>query len=163
MITVFFPPFSPSLSPCSYWLLLLDLDQLLLGAVLFTLLSFLFPTIAVFYLCILSIFLYHYMASFVMLELTLEFIFEFPFYHMLLYPFSPPLPSNGLFLTPYVHQRHPIDQPQTFMHLKPSPISFNRIFDSFFDRFWLLLSHYLSFNSFSTLMTGRVLLPFTKK
>ena len=145
-----------------------DLDQLLMGAVLFTLLTFLFPTVGVFYICILMVYLVS-LGMTLLLEIILQFIYDFPFYHLMLRLFMPVKLSESLVFKSIIHRvsSNGEDYPKLmklYLYLKPSPISFPKLFSPFLRRqIGQLFLYYFCLDSLTAIVSGNVLLPFTKR
>ena len=150
-----------------------------MGTVLFTLLAFLFPTVAVFYLCILMIYLGG-LSMTLSFEVLLQFIFDFPLYHLLLRWISPPFTLSSSFIlssTFYrLNDRGPSDGNETpreissndsamklYLYLKPSPLSFHKLFLPLSQKLGHLFYYYFCLDALKAILFGNVLLPFTKR
>jgi len=128
-----------------------DMDQLLLGTILFTLLTFLFPTVAVYYLlfalCRLGIIVIH-----ACLETALAFMNHFPLFATMLRVKDPDRLPGGVYL---------VMEPSTPPKLIPknSPIPFSQIFFQHL-RVWSMLSrHYSPLRLLRCVLTGRFITP----
>jgi phosphatidylinositol glycan class Q protein len=152
-----------------------DLDQLLMGTILFTVLIFLLPTVAVFYLAFafarLSIVLV--CAG---LESLLSFLNHFPLFILLLRFKDARRVPGGIYLVADDNVRSPGDENQvnghtnghtngqdimllppiqSFVKMEPLPLSFNHIFRSYTILADRLRMHYQSFNVVSRILTGQ--------
>ncbi|KAG8948278.1 phosphatidylinositol N-acetylglucosaminyltransferase subunit gpi1 [Tulasnella sp. 424] len=128
-----------------------DLDQLLLGTILFTLLAFLFPTVLVYYalfaLARVSIILAH--AS---LETCLAFLNHFPLFAMMLRLKDPSrLPGGIYFDCSNIASGH--------IELKNQPISFGRLFSQHVRVWSKLAAHYDPRRLLRCLFTGAFITP----
>ncbi|KAI0007146.1 Gpi1-domain-containing protein [Xylariaceae sp. FL0662B] len=113
-----------------------DLDQLLVGTILFTLLSFLLPTVVVFYLNF---------------ALARGIRFE-------LYDTHDRLSVNSKPSTPPSSP-----QPTSVICLKPTPLAFTAMFHQYFQMGSRIRKHYLSPRVLFCLMTGRFVPPIHRK
>ena len=139
-----------------------------MGAVLFTLLTFLFPTVGVFYICILMVYLVN-LGMTLLVEIILQFIYDFPFYHLVLRLVMPVKLSESLVFKSIVHRisSNSEDCPKRmklYLYLKTSPISFPKLFSPFLRRqIGQLFLYYFCLDSLTAIVSGNVLLPFTKR
>ncbi|KAI9850993.1 MAG: phosphatidylinositol N-acetylglucosaminyltransferase subunit gpi1 [Thelocarpon superellum] len=147
-----------------------DLDQLLLGTILFTLLFFLLPTVVVFYLTFAS-------ARMVIISLKaaldtlLACLNHFPLFALMLrIKDSRRLPGGIRFelhdtLTPTTSPLSPDSTvPQTaYIHLEPVPLPFREMFHQYFQLGHRLRKHYLSPRVLFCLATGRFVPPIHRK
>ncbi|KDQ07353.1 hypothetical protein BOTBODRAFT_611370 [Botryobasidium botryosum FD-172 SS1] len=129
-----------------------DLDQLLLGTILFTLITFLFPTILVYYtlfaLMRLAIIFAH-----ATLETFLAFTNHFPLFAMMLRLKDPSRLPGGIY---FVHQK--IGNSRRWV-IKNLPIPFSRIFFQHL-RVWSKLSaHYDPLRLLRCFLTGTFITP----
>ncbi|KIO32566.1 hypothetical protein M407DRAFT_18607 [Tulasnella calospora MUT 4182] len=128
-----------------------DLDQLLLGTILFTLLAFLFPTVLVYYalfaLARVLIILIH--AS---LETCQAFLNHFPLFAMLLRLKDPARLPGGI----YFDCSH---SPSGYIELKNQPISFGRLFFQHVRVWSKLAAHYDPRRLLRCLFTGAFITP----
>ncbi|KAL8654880.1 MAG: hypothetical protein Q9210_001232 [Variospora velana] len=146
-----------------------DLDQLLLGTILFTLLSFLLPTVIVFYLTFTSA----RMATIFLkaaLDTLLACLNHFPLFALMLrIKDSRRLPGGICFElrdTPSVVLRstQPRDvRPCSYILLKSVPLSLRAMFDQYFQLGHRLRRHYLSPSVVLCLTTGQFLPPLHRK
>ncbi|KAI4119940.1 MAG: hypothetical protein LQ345_000199 [Seirophora villosa] len=146
-----------------------DLDQLLLGTILFTLLSFLLPTVFVFYLTFTSA----RMATIFLkaaLDTLLACLNHFPLFALMLrIKDSRRLPGGICFElrdTPSVVLRstHLRDaRPCSYILLKSVPLSLRAMFDQYFQLGYRLRKHYLSPSVVFCLSTGQFLPPLHRK
>lgn len=146
-----------------------DLDQLLLGTILFTLLFFLLPTVAVFYLTFTSarmaiIFLK------AALDTSLACLNHFPLFALMLrVKDSRRLPGGICFElrdTPSVSSRFsdPNDTPPTsYIMLKSVPLSLRAMFNQYFQLGHRIHKHYFSPSVVLCLITGQFLPPIHRK
>ncbi|KAL8768452.1 MAG: hypothetical protein Q9209_005358 [Squamulea sp. 1 TL-2023] len=146
-----------------------DLDQLLLGTILFTLLSFLLPTIIVFYLTFTSarmgiIFLK------AALDTLLACLNHFPLFALMLRIKDSRRLPGGIYFelqdTPSVLLRSAnphITPPCSYILLKSVPLSLRAMFDQYFQLGDRLRKHYLSPSVVYCLSTGQFLPPLHRK
>ncbi|KAL8899307.1 MAG: hypothetical protein Q9192_001640 [Flavoplaca navasiana] len=146
-----------------------DLDQLLLGTILFTLLSFLLPTIIVFYLTFTSarmgiIFLK------AALDTLLACLNHFPLFALMLrFKDSRRLPGGICFElqdTPSAILRSTVPAafpPCSYIVLKSVPLSLRAMFDQYFQLGYRLRKHYLSPSVVYCLSTGQFVPPLHRK
>ncbi|KAK9466195.1 N-acetylglucosaminyl transferase component-domain-containing protein [Lipomyces arxii] len=130
-----------------------DLDQLLIGTLLFTLLTFLLPTVLVFYLAFASA-RFGIIVLNAMLESSLVLLNHFPLFAIMLrLKDSKRLPGGIEFDVMFDAETNPPDT--VYIRLKPLPLPVTAMFHQY-----LLLSrriqrHYLSFRVISLLLTGQ--------
>ncbi|KAI4097143.1 MAG: hypothetical protein LQ344_000553 [Seirophora lacunosa] len=146
-----------------------DLDQLLLGTILFTLLSFLLPTVVVFYLTFTSA----RMATVFLkaaLDTLLACLNHFPLFALMLrIKDSRRLPGGICFElrdTPSVVLRSTQSRdarPCSYILLKSVPLSLRAMFDQYFQLGYRLRRHYLSPSVVFCLSTGQFLPPLHRK
>lgn len=137
-----------------------DLDQLLMGTIFFTVLIFLLPTVAVFYLAFafarLSIVLI--CAS---LESLLSFLNHFPLFILLLRAKDYRRVPGGIYLVadtdPTTVERADASYapPHSFVKLEPLPLSFHDIFRPYRILAERLRMHYQSFSVVTRILTGQ--------
>ncbi|KAI9889025.1 MAG: phosphatidylinositol N-acetylglucosaminyltransferase subunit gpi1 [Vezdaea aestivalis] len=146
-----------------------DLDQLLLGTILFTLLVFLLPTVAIFYFTFAS-------ARMVIISLkaTLDTLLaclnHFPLFALMLrIKDSRRLPGGIRFElrdTRAIWAQTGVDSdtsPTSYVHLKSVPLSFRAMFHQYFQLGHRLRKHYLSPSVILALATGRFVPPIHRK
>ncbi|KAI1352066.1 N-acetylglucosaminyl transferase component [Xylaria sp. FL0043] len=149
-----------------------DLDQLLVGTILFTLLFFLLPTVIVFYLNF---------ALARMVIILLKAVFDtmlsclnhFPLFALMLRAKDPRrLPGGIRFELRDTRNRHTINSssssasvssPTSLIHLKPVPLEFSAMFHQYFQMGNRLRKHYLSPRVLFCLVTGRFVPPIHRK
>ncbi|KAJ3746295.1 N-acetylglucosaminyl transferase component-domain-containing protein [Lentinula detonsa] len=123
-----------------------DIDQLLFGTILFTLLAFLFPTVLAYY----ALFALLRLATILIqasLEIQLAFMNHFPLFALVLKLKDPWRLPGGLYF----------DFVRVLVHNQP--ITLGRIFFQY-TRLWTkLASHYDPFRLFKSLLLGRFLVP----
>ncbi|KAF8317983.1 Gpi1-domain-containing protein, partial [Clavulina sp. PMI_390] len=136
-----------------------DMDQLLLGTILFTLLAFLFPTIVVYYLLfavvrLLTIFVH---AS---LETLLVFMNHFPLFTVML-RLKDPARLPGMRYSPpsYLSYLHQPTVVLTCSFFKNSPIPLSRIFFQYLRLWSNLTAHYSPLRLLKCLLTGGFITP----
>lgn len=163
-----------------------DLDQLLLGTILFTLLFFLLPTVIVFYLTF-AIARMGIISVKAVLDTALAFLNHFPLFALMLRIKDPQrLPGGIRFelmdasaqskpapasmpetLSPSkkkADQPIPLECPPTsYIKLKSVPLTFPRMFQQYFQLGNRLRKHYLSFNVILCLVTGQFVPPIHRK
>ncbi|KAI0179671.1 Gpi1-domain-containing protein [Hypoxylon sp. FL1284] len=149
-----------------------DLDQLLVGTILFTLLFFLLPTVVVFYLNF---------ALARMVIISLKAIFDtllsclnhFPLFALMLRAKDPKrLPGGIRFELRDTPDRLSINstspspspsQPTSVIYLKPIPLAFTAMFHQYFQMGNRIRKHYLSPRVLFCLFTGRFVPPIHRK
>ncbi len=158
-----------------------DLDQLLLGTILFTLLFFLLPTVIVFYLT----FAFARMGIISVkgvLDTASACLNHFPLFALMLrVKDSQRLPGGIRFeLTDAKPQSRPSSKrkadgdikdggaasappPTSYIYLRSVPLSFPTMFQQYFQLGNRLRKHYLSFNVILCLMTGQFVPPIHRK
>ncbi|PGH21567.1 hypothetical protein AJ80_03127 [Polytolypa hystricis UAMH7299] len=148
---------------CNY-----DLDQLLLGTILFTLLFFLLPTVIVFYLTFASarMIIISLKAT---LDTCLAFLNHFPLFALMLrVKDSRRLPGGIHFelVKPPTVTSSACDFPTTstsYIHLQSIPLSLREMFDQYFQLSQRLRKHYLSPSVILCLMTGKFVPPIHRR
>lgn len=147
-----------------------DLDQLLLGTILFTLLFFLLPTVVVFYLT----FALSRMAIITLkaiLDTLLSCLNHFPLFALMLrLKDSQRLPGGIRFalLTPPprpspLQHKLPTSPPTSYISLTSVPLTFRAMFHQYFQLGHRIRSHYLSPRVLLGLATGRFVPPIHRK
>ncbi|KAH8880355.1 Gpi1-domain-containing protein [Thozetella sp. PMI_491] len=147
-----------------------DLDQLLVGTILFTLLFFLLPTVVVFYLnfAIARMVIISLKAVF---DTMLSCLNHFPLFALMLRVKDPKrLPGGIRFelgatqdyrLAPTSPPRQP---PLTsVIYLKPIPLNFKAMFHQYFEMGRRIRKHYLSPRVLLCLLTGKFVPPINRK
>ncbi|KAI9680727.1 MAG: phosphatidylinositol N-acetylglucosaminyltransferase subunit gpi1 [Caeruleum heppii] len=146
-----------------------DLDQLLLGTILFTLLFFLLPTVVVFYLTFAS-------ARMVIISLKaaldtlLACLNHFPLHALMLrVKDSRRLPGGIRFALHDCTSRDPLPSaygprpPTSYIQLHSVPLSFRAMFQQYFQLGHRIRKHYLSPQVIFCLATGRFVPPIHRK
>ncbi|OAQ96000.1 hypothetical protein LLEC1_03849 [Akanthomyces lecanii] len=145
-----------------------DLDQLLVGTILFTLLSFLLPTVGVFYLnfAIARMIIISMKAGF---DTLLSCLNHFPLFALMLrVKDSRRLPGGIRFELRDAHDNRPpslnVDEPPTsVIYLKSVPLSFKAMFNQYFQMGGRIRKHYLSPRVFLCLLTGQFVPPINRR
>ncbi|KAH6623604.1 N-acetylglucosaminyl transferase component-domain-containing protein [Chaetomium tenue] len=147
-----------------------DLDQLLVGTILFTLLFFLLPTVAVFYLnfAIARMVIISLKAVF---DTMLSCLNHFPLFALMLRVKDPGrLPGGIRFeLRDTQDFRRPVNDssPQlpstSVIHLKSVPLKFKAMFYQYFQMGQRIRKHYLSPRVLFCLLTGKFVPPLNRK
>ncbi|KAI1158593.1 n-acetylglucosaminyl transferase component GPI1 [Nemania serpens] len=150
-----------------------DLDQLLVGTILFTLLSFLLPTVIVFYLnfALARMVIILLKAVF---DTLLSFLNHFPLFALMLRAKDPRRLPGGIRFElrdtlhrPSVHSTSTSSSsfrsPTSLIHLKPVPLEFSAMFHQYFQMGHRLRKHYLSARVLFCLVTGRFVPPIPRK
>ncbi|KAI1429071.1 N-acetylglucosaminyl transferase component [Xylaria sp. FL1777] len=149
-----------------------DLDQLLVGTILFTLLFFLLPTVIVFYLnfALARMVIILLKAVF---DTLLSFLNHFPLFALMLRAKDPRrLPGGVRFELHDTHNRHnvnsssissPFSSPTSLIHLKASLEHYSAMFHQYFQMGSRLRKHYLSLRVLFCLVTGRFVPPIHRK
>ncbi|KAI1114031.1 n-acetylglucosaminyl transferase component GPI1 [Nemania sp. NC0429] len=150
-----------------------DLDQLLVGTILFTLLSFLLPTVIVFYLnfALARMVIILLKAVF---DTLLSFLNHFPLFALMLRAKDPRRLPGGIRFElrdtlhrPSVHSTSTsassFRSPTSLIHLKPIPLEFSAMFHQYFQMGHRLRKHYLSARVLFCLVTGRFVPPIPRK
>ncbi|TVY41486.1 N-acetylglucosaminyl-phosphatidylinositol biosynthetic protein [Lachnellula occidentalis] len=148
-----------------------DLDQLLLGTILFTLLFFLLPTVIVFYLT----FACSRMAIIslkAVLDTLLACLNHFPLFALMLrIKDSQRLPGGICFELKDTHQLtlstpatdSPTTPPTSYIYLKSVPLTFRAMFHQYFQLGHRIRKHYLSPRVLLCLATGKFVPPIHRK
>ncbi|KAI1139391.1 Gpi1-domain-containing protein [Hypoxylon sp. FL0543] len=149
-----------------------DLDQLLVGTILFTLLFFLLPTVVVFYLnfALARMVIISFKAIF---DTLLSCLNHFPLFALMLRGKDPRrLPGGIRFELRDTQHRLSINstpslpspsQPTSVIYLKPIPLPFAAMFHQYFQMGSRIRKHYLSPRVLFCLMTGRFVPPIHRK
>lgn len=150
-----------------------DLDQLLVGTILFTLLSFLLPTVVVFYLnfAVARMAIISLKAVF---DTMLSCLNHFPLFALMLRVKDPRrLPGGIRFELRDTPDRLPVVSgspilvpsvpPTSVIYLKPIPLSFTAMFHQYFQMGNRIRKHYLSPRVLFCLVTGRFVPPIHRK
>ncbi|KAJ4324985.1 pig-Q [Fusarium piperis] len=147
-----------------------DLDQLLVGTILFTLLFFLLPTVAVFYLnfAIARMAIISLKAGF---DTMLSCLNHFPLFALMLRIKDPRrLPGGIRFELRDTHDyRHDTTSsadgppPTSVIYLKSIPLTFRIMFNQYFQMANRIRKHYLSPKVFFCLLTGMFVPPINRK
>ncbi|KAI5859882.1 Gpi1-domain-containing protein [Durotheca rogersii] len=148
-----------------------DLDQLLVGTILFTLLFFLLPTVVVFYLnfALARMAIISFKAVF---DTMLSCLNHFPLFALMLRAKDPRRLPGGIRFelrdTPdrLIDSKSPSSspsQPTSIIHVKPIPLSFTAMFHQYFQMGGRIRKHYLSFRVLFCLVTGRFVPPIHRK
>ncbi|CAZ85429.1 unnamed protein product [Tuber melanosporum] len=146
-----------------------DLDQLLIGTILFTLLIFLLPTVLVFYLTFASA-----RMAIIMLKASLETLLaclnHFPLFALMLrVKDSKRLPGGIRFelldtvaVVKGFRRSYEIP-PLSYINLKSTPLPFGAMFHQYFQLGQRIRKHYVSPHVILCLMTGRFVPPIHRK
>ncbi|KAL5002261.1 N-acetylglucosaminyl transferase component-domain-containing protein [Aspergillus recurvatus] len=142
-----------------------DLDQLLLGTILFTVLFFLLPTVIVFYLAFTSarMLIISLKAA---LDTWLAFLNHFPLFALMLrVKDSRRLPGGIRFELREEHDTSPstLDPTIHYIHLESIPLTLRAMFDQYFQLAHRLRKHYLSPQVIFCLFTGRFVPPIHRR
>ncbi|KAI1479654.1 Gpi1-domain-containing protein [Daldinia eschscholtzii] len=149
-----------------------DLDQLLVGTILFTLLFFLLPTVVVFYLnfALARMVIISFKAVF---DTLLSCLNHFPLFALMLRGKDPRRLPGGIRFelrdTPYrlsINSTSPLpflSQPTSVIYLKPIPLAFTAMFHQYFQMGSRIRKHYLSPRVLFCLVTGRFVPPIHRK
>ena len=146
---------------CNY-----NLDQLLVGTILFTLLSFLLPTVAVFYLnfALARMVIISLKAAF---DTLLSCLNHFPLFAIMLrIKDASRLPGGVQFELQKVNVRdgHELgDLPTSVISLKSVPLPLRSIFHQYFQMADRIRKHYLSPRVLFCLLTGKLVPPLNRK
>ncbi|KAJ5132637.1 N-acetylglucosaminyl transferase component [Penicillium atrosanguineum] len=142
-----------------------DLDQLLLGTILFTVLFFLLPTVVVFYLTFASarMLIITMKAGF---DTCLAFLNHFPLFALMLrVKDSRRLPGGIRFELRDESDKKSTDSDSTFsyIHLESIPLPLRAMFDQYFQLGHRLRKHYLAPRVIFCLATGRFVPPIHRR
>ncbi|KAH7015435.1 N-acetylglucosaminyl transferase component-domain-containing protein [Ilyonectria destructans] len=146
-----------------------DLDQLLVGTILFTLLFFLLPTVAVFYLnfAIARMVIISLKAGF---DTLLSCLNHFPLFALMLRIKDPRRLPGGIrfeLRDTHIHRQtspNTSNQPPTsVIYLKSIPLTFRAMFNQYFQMANRIRKHYLSPRVFFCLLTGMFVPPINRK
>lgn len=147
-----------------------DLDQLLIGTILFTLLIFLLPTVLVFYLTFASA-----RMAIIMLKATLEMLLaclnHFPLFALMLrVKDSKRLPGGIRFelkntraIVAVFDNSTDTTTPISYIHLKSTPLPFRAMFHQYFQLGQRIRKHYVSPHVILCLMTGQFVPPIHRR
>ncbi|PYH89451.1 hypothetical protein BO71DRAFT_422995 [Aspergillus ellipticus CBS 707.79] len=139
-----------------------DLDQLLLGTILFTVLFFLLPTVIVFYLAFASarMLIISLKAA---LDTCLAFLNHFPLFALMLrVKDSSRLPGGIHFELREEHDKSSSTS-VPYIHLESIPLTLRAMFDQYFQLGHRLRKHYLSPQVIFCLVTGRFVPPIHRR
>ncbi|KAL7268003.1 pig-Q [Rhizina undulata] len=144
-----------------------DLDQLLVGTILFTLLIFLLPTVLVFYLTFAGARMAIILGK-ATLETLLACLNHFPLFALMLrVKDSKRLPGGIRFeLVDDVVTRFKVPREVpviSYIHLKSTPLPFNAMFHQYFQLGNRIRNHYVSPRVILCLVTGRFVPPIHRK
>ncbi|KAI0475537.1 N-acetylglucosaminyl transferase component-domain-containing protein [Xylariaceae sp. FL0804] len=149
-----------------------DLDQLLVGTILFTLLFFLLPTVIVFYLnfALARMVIISFKAIF---DTLLSCLNHFPLFALMLRAKDPRrLPGGLRFELRDTQDRHSVNSnspmtpylpPTSVIYLKPVPLKFTAMFHQYFQMGNRIRKHYLSPRVLFCLVTGRFVPPIHRR
>ncbi|KAA8646091.1 phosphatidylinositol N-acetylglucosaminyltransferase [Aspergillus tanneri] len=142
-----------------------DLDQLLIGTILFTVLFFLLPTIVVFYLAFASarMLIISLKAA---LDTWLAFLNHFPLFALMLrVKDSRRLPGGIRFELREEFDKSPTNKSHSvpYIHLESIPLTLRAMFDQYFQLGYRLRKHYLSPEVIFCLFTGRFVPPIHRR
>ncbi|KAI1489239.1 N-acetylglucosaminyl transferase component-domain-containing protein [Biscogniauxia mediterranea] len=151
-----------------------DLDQLLVGTILFTLLFFLLPTVVVFYLnfAIARMVIISLKAVF---DTLLSCLNHFPLFALMLRAKDPRRLPGGIRFELRDTQHRPSNTlksplstasappPTSVIFLKPTPLPFTAMFHQYFQMGHRIRKHYLSPRVLFCLVTGRFVPPIHRK
>ncbi|KAF4957716.1 hypothetical protein FGADI_2955 [Fusarium gaditjirri] len=147
-----------------------DLDQLLVGTILFTLLSFLLPTVAVFYLnfAIARMAIISLKAGF---DTLLSCLNHFPLFALMLRIKDPSRLPGGIRFELRDSHDYRYDKadnadglpPTSVIYLKSIPLTFRIMFNQYFQMANRIRKHYLSPKVFFCLLTGKFVPPINRK
>ncbi|KAL2826976.1 muts domain V-domain-containing protein [Aspergillus cavernicola] len=140
-----------------------DLDQLLLGTILFTVLFFLLPTVIVFYLAFTSarMLIISLKAA---LDTWLAFLNHFPLFALMLrVKDSRRLPGGIRFELRQENSNNTLDSTVHYIHLESIPLTLRAMFDQYFQLGHRLRKHYLSPRVIFCIFTGRFVPPIHRR
>ncbi|RAL10893.1 uncharacterized protein BO97DRAFT_435759 [Aspergillus homomorphus CBS 101889] len=143
-----------------------DLDQLLLGTILFTVLFFLLPTVIVFYLAFASarMLIISLKAA---LDTCLAFLNHFPLFALMLrVKDSRRLPGGIRFELREEHDKSTANKSAAsvpYIHLESIPLALRAMFDQYFQLGHRLRKHYLAPRVIFCLVTGRFVPPIHRR
>lgn len=147
-----------------------DLDQLLVGTILFTLLFFLLPTVVVFYLnfAIARMVIISLKAVF---DTMLSFLNHFPLFALMLRIKDPGRLPGGIRFElrdtqEFRHGANDTTKPipsTSVIHLKSIPLSFKAMFHQYFQMGHRIRKHYLSPRVLLCLLTGKFVPPLDRR
>ncbi|KAH7322809.1 glycosylphosphatidylinositol-N-acetylglucosaminyltransferase complex, subunit PIG-Q/GPI1, variant 2 [Stachybotrys elegans] len=147
-----------------------DLDQLLVGTILFTLLFFLLPTVVVFYLnfAIARMVIISMKAGF---DTMLSCLNHFPLFALMLRIKDPArLPGGIHFELRDTHNYNRVstnadinEPPTSVIYLKSIPLTFRAMFHQYFQMAHRIRKHYVSVRVLLCLLTGKFVPPINRK
>ncbi|GAB1208762.1 hypothetical protein APSETT445_007517 [Aspergillus pseudonomiae] len=143
-----------------------DLDQLLIGTILFTVLFFLLPTIIVFYLAFATARM-SIISVKAILDTCLAFLNHFPLFALMLrVKDSRRLPGGIHFELREEHDKSSNNDSASivpYIHLESIPLTLRAMFDQYFQLGHRLRKHYLSPRVIFCLVTGRFVPPIHRR
>ncbi|KAI0206831.1 N-acetylglucosaminyl transferase component [Astrocystis sublimbata] len=139
-----------------------DLDQLLVGTILFTLLFFLLPTVIVFYLNFALARMVIILLK-AMFDTMLSCLNHFPLFALMLRAKDPRRLPDRHRTTSTSSSSSISASPTSLIHLKPVPLEFSAMFYQYFQMGSRLRKHYLSPSVLFCLVTGRFVPPIHRK
>jgi len=130
-----------------------ELDQLLLGTILFSLLTFLLPTVLVFYFTFASARMAIMMAK-ALSETILVCLNHFPLFAVMLRIKDPARLPGGIRFELHRMTFERQDLSTSYVSLKAVPLGFSEIFQQYFELGRRLRAHYLSYEVMTCLLMG---------
>ncbi|RDA86360.1 hypothetical protein CP532_4338 [Ophiocordyceps camponoti-leonardi (nom. inval.)] len=143
-----------------------DLDQLLVGTIFFTLLSFLLPTVVVFYLnfAVARMIIIFIKAGF---DTMLSCLNHFPLFALMLRVKDPRRLPGGIRFElrdgPEQKASDSNEPPTSVIYLKSIPLSMGAMFNQYFQMAHRIRKHYLSPGVLLRLLTGQFVPPINRK
>ncbi|CAG8419763.1 unnamed protein product [Penicillium salamii] len=139
-----------------------DLDQLLLGTILFTVLFFLLPTVVVFYLTFASarMLIISMKAGF---DTCLAFLNHFPLFALMLRVKDSRRLPGGIRFELREEQNKGSSALASYIHLESIPLPLRAMFDQYFQLGHRLRKHYLAPRVIFCLVTGRFVPPIHRR
>lgn len=139
-----------------------ELDQLLLGTIFFTLLTFLMPTVLVFYLTFASARMVIMMAK-AILETILVCLNHFPLFAVMLRLKDPTRLPGGIRFELHSMTFEREDYSTSYIVLRPIPLALKHMFHQYFEMSRRMRKHYLSFEVMLCLIEGRFVPPMPRE
>ncbi|EUC62225.1 N-acetylglucosaminyl transferase component Gpi1 [Rhizoctonia solani AG-3 Rhs1AP] len=138
-----------------------DMDQLMLGTILFTLVTFLFPTVTVYYM-LFTLTRLGIIGIQATLETILAFLNHFPLFALMLRVKDPARLPGGIELRLEICGKSPAIPPSTRLELVNKPIPYSQIFFQHLTVWSKLSSHYNPLRLLKCALTGALITPISR-
>ncbi|KAJ1309781.1 hypothetical protein OPQ81_006546 [Rhizoctonia solani] len=138
-----------------------DMDQLMLGTILFTLVTFLFPTVTVYYM-LFTMTRLGIIGMQACLETILAFLNHFPLFALMLRVKDPARLPGGIELRLKTHKKSSFIAPSARFELVNKPIPYSQIFFQHLIVWSKLSSHYSPLRLLKCALTGALITPISR-